>query len=171
MIVAVLLRGFRQSCGLATVVLLLVPFIYNSRSQTIGLESLPQAIQEALLVTEFRTWPLEWVTEVDYHGFRYTLLYTHRDPESALILLITDLASGKAITIKNDTSLFPFNERAANTPPQEVRLALAEGEMSRQVEKYGSWAAYVRALRQAKLLPYLAKEQREILRKRGFEAD
>jgi hypothetical protein len=114
---------------------------------------------------------LQWVTEVDYEGFRYTLLYGQNGKGTALVLLRTDLATNQAIIIKNDTALFPFNERASNTPPEEVRLALAEGEMRRQVEKYGSWEVYVQALRKANLFPFLSKEQREILRKRGFEVD
>jgi hypothetical protein len=127
-----------------------------------------RAIQEALAPTEFRDWRLEWVTETDFSGFRYTVFYGQKNPKSAIILLRTDLSSWEVILIKNDTSLFPFNERSANTPPEEVRLALAEGEMRRQAQKYGSWRAYVEALRRANLIGYLSKEQREILRRNGF---
>jgi hypothetical protein len=140
-----------------------------SPGQTVSFEALSKPLQAAIQETEFRSWPLQWVTEVDYEGFRYTLLYGQNGKGTALVLLRTDLATNQAIIIKNDTALFPFNERALNTPPEEVRLALAEGEMRRQVEKYGSWEAYVQALRKANLFPYLSQEQREILRKRGFE--
>jgi hypothetical protein len=158
-------RWFRRVVWLATVA---VGVCTTSQSQSVSLGALPKPIQAALEETEFRSWPLQWVTELDYEGFRYTVLYGQKDKCTALILLRTDLATSKAIIIKNDTSLFPFNERA-DTPPEEIRLALAEGEMRRQLEKYGNWQAYVQALRKANLFPYLSKEQREILRNRGFE--
>ena len=158
-------RWFRRVVWLATVA---VGVCTTSQSQSVSLGALSKPIQAALEETEFRSWPLQWVTELDYEGFRYTVLYGQKDKCTALILLRTDLATSKAIIIKNDTSLFPFNERA-NTPPEEVRLALAEGEMRRQLEKYGNWQAYVQALRKANLFPYLSQEQREILRNRGFE--
>ena len=158
-------RWFRRVVWLATVA---VGVCTTSQSQSVSLGALSKPIQAALEETEFRSWPLQWVTELDYEGFRYTVLYGQKDKCTALILLRTDLATSKAIIIKNDTSLFPFNERA-DTPPEEIRLALAEGEMRRQLEKYGNWQAYVQALRKANLFPYLSKEQREILRNRGFE--
>jgi hypothetical protein len=158
-------RMVRRVVWLATVALGVCAT--TSQSQSVSLGALSKPIQAALEETEFRSWPLQWVTELDYEGFRYTVLYGQKDKGTALILLRTDLATSKAIIIKNDTSLFPFNERA-NTPPEEVRLALAEGEMRRQLEKYGNWQAYVQALRKANLFPYLSKEQREILRNRGF---
>ena len=160
-------RMVRRVVWLATVALGVCAT--TSQSQSVSLGSLPKPIQTALEETEFRAWPLQWVTEVDYEGFRYTLLYGQNGKGTALILLRTDLATDQAIIIKNDTALFPFNERASNTPPEEVRLALAEGEMRRQLEKYGNWQAYVQALRKANLFPFLSKEQREILRNRGFE--
>src|SRR6266403_1668841 len=119
-------RRFRRVVLLATVVLALCAVM--SQSQSVSFGALPKPIQAALEETEFRAWPLRWVTELDYEGFRYTVLYGQKDKCTALILLRTDLATTKAIIIKNDTSLFPFDERA-NTPPEEVRLALAEGEM------------------------------------------
>jgi hypothetical protein len=150
---------------LAVLVCLWGAFLDRAPGQTVT----SRPIQEALAPTEFRDWHLEWVTEADFAGFRYTVLYGHKNPKSAILLLRTDLSSAETILIKNDTSLFPFNERSANTPPEEVRLALAEGELRRQAQKYGGWRAYVGALRRANLIAYLSKEQRKILRREGFD--
>ena len=162
--VVLIASGVYRFCWSALLVCLLLAFLDRATGQPVS----SPPIQEALAPTEFHTWHLEWVTEADYQGFRCTVLYGHKNPKSAIILLRTDLSSGEAILIKNDTSLFPFNERSANTPPEEVRVALAEGEMRRQAEKYGGWRAYVGALRRANLIPYLSKEQREVLSRKGL---
>jgi hypothetical protein len=61
-------RWFRRVVWLATVA---VGVCTTSQSQSVSLGALPKPIQAALEETEFRSWPLQWVTELDYEGFRY----------------------------------------------------------------------------------------------------
>jgi hypothetical protein len=118
---------------------------------------------QALVRQRFSGWRLEWIANVRSFENLYSVVYGVKNPLSAMILTATDNSSGISRILKADTSLFPFDEHRSETPPLEVRVALAEALVKKNAVPFGSVSNYVRALQRYDMIRYLSPEQREAI--------